>query len=384
MVQVRQSIIEFGGDETRARMLVGALKAALPAIEANAAACDIAGAFPTRDVKSLSQIGVLNAFAMPENGGMGVQDRSVRLDCLVRCLRLIGGANLSLGRIFEGHINAVALIERYGGARPVAVLRAALQNGAVFGVWNTEPEPGVRLDLEADGWRLSGGKSYATGCADLDYALITARRPDGAKQMLAMKLSDEAHRADATAWQTSGMRATVSGLYDFSGMRVPDEAFVGEPGDYEREPIFTAGAWRFTAVQLGAIEALVRHLRDHLKAMKTDADPIHRARFARAAAAARTAYLWVREAATRAEIDPTADAAPFVLMTRGVVEDAGLQVMEAAQRSIGTRAFFTGNPANRILRDLALYLRQPAPDAALDRAAFAWLHSDPWGDDPWW
>jgi alkylation response protein AidB-like acyl-CoA dehydrogenase len=382
MTVLKQSVIEFGGDETRARALIAALKAALPAIEANAAACDVTGAFPAEDIKSLSHIGLLSAFAERENGGMGFQDRPVRLDCLVRCLRMIGGVSLSLGRIFEGHINAVGLIERYGGAQAQAVLRTALHNGALFGVWNTEPEPGVRLIAQADGWRLSGVKSYATGCDNLDYTLITARLPDGTKQMLAMKLSGD--RADATAWRTSGMRATVSGHYDFSGMAVPAEAFVGEPDDYEREPMFTAGAWRFTAVQLGAIEALMRHLRDHLKAMKTDGDPIHRARFARAAAAARTAYLWVREAAAQTELNPKADAAALVQMTRGVVEEAGLHVMEAAQRSIGTRAFFTGSPVSRIMRDLALYLRQPSPDLALDRAAIAWLESDPWGDDPWW
>jgi hypothetical protein len=167
-------------------------------------------------------------------------------------------------------------------------------------------------------------------------------------------------------------------------MPVGPDTLLGEPGDYEREPLFTAGAWRFAAVQSGAIAALLRGLRDHLRAHGGDRDPVQRARFGRAVAASRTAFLWVREAARRAEIDPGPDCLPFVLMTRGVVEEAALAVIEAVQRGVGTRAFFTGGAIDRIMRDLQLYLRQPAPDGALDRAASHWLEADRWGEDPWW
>jgi hypothetical protein len=71
-------------------------------------------------------------------------------------------------------------------------------------------------------------------------------------------------------------------------------------------------------------------------------------------------------------------------MTRGIVEEAGLAMMDAAARSVGTASFFTGNPIDRITRDLGLYLRQPVPDQARDRAAAAWLEADCWGEDPWW
>jgi hypothetical protein len=73
-----------------------------------------------------------------------------------------------------------------------------------------------------------------------------------------------------------------------------------------------------------------------------------------------------------------------VLMTRGIVEDAAFEVIEAVQRSVGARAFFSGNPIDRMIRDLQLYLRQPVPDQARDRAAAAWLEIDIWDDDRWW
>jgi alkylation response protein AidB-like acyl-CoA dehydrogenase len=364
--------------------VAAALVGVLPEIEDRAAEADISGRFPAADIRVLSEIGLLSAFATNPREGPQSADRLAYAQGLFKCLRLIGGADLSLGRIFEGHVNAIALIERYGGRQWRGRLDNALAAGQLFGVWNTEPAPGVGLCQMSGQWLLSGTKTYATGAGSLDQAIVTARLPGGGKQMLVFPVGEYPDRADPGFWRTSGMRATVSGAYNFDRMPVDEERFLGEAGDYEREPMFTAGAWRFTAVQLGAIEALVTLFRSHLRESGRDADFAQRARFGRAVAAARTAFLWVREAAARAEVNPAPEAAAFVLMTRGVVEEAGLSVIQAVQRGVGTQAFFTENRTDRILRNLQLYLRQPAPDRALDAAAAAWLQTDCWSDDPWW
>ncbi len=363
---------------------VASLREVLAEIASHADRCDADGEFPSQDVALLCQIGLLPAFAPVSLGGYEFQDRQDYADGLFDCLRLVGRANLSLGRIFEGHINALLLIDRYGGDAAREKLDASLASGKLFGVWNTEPPPGMTLEPAGPGWRLTGSKSYATGAGHLDFAIITARLPDGAKQMLVMPVGEQRERAHPESWKVSGMRATVSGTHDFSGLEVESQMLLGHPGDYEREPMFTAGAWRFTAVQLGGIEALMQKLRDHLVEGPGAKDPIHRARFAGAVASARTAFQWVREAARRTELNPGPLAGPFVLMTRGIVEDAALDVIDAVQRSVGTRAFFSGNAVDRMIRDLQLYLRQPVPDQARDRAAIAWLDADLWGDDRWW
>jgi hypothetical protein len=43
--------------------------------------------------------------------------------------------------------------------------------------------------------------------------------------------------------------------------------------------------------------------------------------------------------------------------------------MEAVQRSVGLAGFMRSHPIERLTRDLATYLRQPAPDQALTAAA---------------
>ena len=302
---------------------------------------------------------------------------------LLDVLRLIGRADLSVGRLYEGHVNGLQLVCVYGSdAQRRAAIEAARQ-GALFGVWNTEPTSGLRIEPEGAAWRLVGAKSFATGAGELDQALVTALREDGRRQLVCVRLTGEAKRADIAGWRVRGMRGTISGLFDFTDMLVEADALIGMPDIYQTEPRFSAGAWRFAAVQLGAVEALTRHLRDHLVASGKGADPIQRARFGSCVAAARSAGEWVRRSAQLAEAQSD-DAIPHVLMTRGVVEEAGLALMEAAARAVGTASFFGGNPIDRITRDLGLYLRQPGPDHARDRAAAAWLERDCWGEDPWW
>lgn len=344
-------------------------------IASRAANYDQAGAYPAEDIDALRQAGLLQIFA-----------RACETDAtlLMAVLRGIGRANLSVGRLFEGHVNGAKLIAWYGSTSQKDRLAELAGAGHLFAVWATERPPGVSLcSDDGAGWRLEGAKSFATGAGAVDTALITARLPDGSKQLVWVDVRGKGERADNSGWRVRGMRATVSGRFDFSGIRVTNDDLVGEPGDYEREPRFTAGAWRFTAVQLGGVEALLILLRQHLKASGAGGDPIHRARFADAVVAARSAALWVEKAASLAEaLDD--NSVPVTLMTRGVVENAGLLLMETVARTIGTRAFFTDEAADRIARDLGLYLRQAAPDQARDRAASAWLDYDPWQGDAWW
>ena len=347
----------------------------VPTIQGRAHTYDADTVYPAADISLLRDIGALYAFGR-EDAAPGD---------LMEALRLLGRANLSVGRIFEGHVNGAALIRWYGNSRQRRELDDALKLGLVFGVWNTEPQQGVRVD-ETSGPRpsLVGLKSFATGAGAIDRAIITARLPTGGSSMIIADASDP-RRTDPTAWRVRGMRATVSGTYDLTGLPADASVRLGKPDDYAREPRFSAGAWRFTAVQLGGIERVLSLLRKHLVVTPATVEPVRRARFGEALAATRSAYLWVREAATRAEVpDAGLDVVPFVLMTRGVVERAGLQVMEAAARSVGTRTFFEDHPLDQACRDLAMYLRQPAPDEALDRAAAAFLERDRWSDDPLW
>ena len=332
--------------------------------------------FPATALARLMATGAGTAFVTLQSAG----DVATLRDTL----RAIGGADLACGRIFEGHVNAVQLVHACGSPEQRSHLAHDVSAGLLFGVWNTEAADPVRLAGGPGHWHLEGSKTFATGAGDVDRMLITAAHPAGGRQMVLVDhRPEQAGRVDQSDWTMRGMGASQSGRYDFTGLLVHDDRLIGAPDDYLEEPRFSAGAWRFTAVQLGAAEALMRLYREHLVETGKGDDPIQRLRFGRAAAAVRSAALWVAQAADAAEAE-AANAIPLVLMTRGLVEDAAMQAMEAATRAIGTRSFVTGTRVDRIVRDLGLYLRQPVPDEARDRAAAAWLEADGWGEDEWW
>ncbi len=68
-------------------------------------------------------------------------------------------------------------------------------------------------------------------------------------------------------------------------------------------------------------------------------------------------------------VGPVADQVAYVNLARIAVENACFELMRHAQRGLGLAALLQPNPVERLLRDLATYLRQPAPDLVLTEAA---------------
>ncbi len=330
-----------------------------------AARLDRHGAFPAGEVEALREADLLRAPLPLAEGGAGLCEPEA-VDSLRAVLTAIGRGSLPLGRLYEGHVNALALVLRYGG-ETCADLLADARDGHLFAVWNTEPDPG---GLELDGEGLTGAKSLASGAGFVTRALVTAKRSDGERGMLVVAL-EPGRGADLSSWRAQGMRASATGTLDFTGLPASCSIAIGEAGDYWRQPFFSAGAWRFLAVQLGGIEAVVEAHRAHLRATKRGDDPHQRARLGLAAQAAETARLFVTEAAriAAAEAGSPDAVVAYVGLARGAVERAGLDVIELAQRSIGLQGFMEAHPLERLTRDLATYLRQPGPDGALVGAA---------------
>ena len=337
----------------------------------HAASLDHDGAFPIEDIGALRVHGLLAAPLPPTFGGGGLGTMLEGASTLLEVFRRIGHASLPLGRLYEGHVNAVKLIFRYGGPVQKALCAREAIAGQLFGVWNTEAADGVRLvEARSERWLLEGSKIYASGAGHVQRPLITARASDGSIRMVVPELA-AGERADLSGWIAHGMRASATGTLDFSGLEVGSAEIIGEPGDYLRQPIFSAGAWRFAAVHLGGIERLLDELRGHLVSTRRSEDPYQLARVGQAAIAAETARLWLDRACRLAEDSGTdaGTAVAYVNLARLAVERAALDLLEHTHRSIGLAGFLRTHPVERLSRDLATYLRQPAPDRALAQAA---------------
>ncbi|MGU3493695.1 acyl-CoA dehydrogenase family protein [Xanthobacteraceae bacterium A53D] len=361
------------------------LRETIGEIVERAADLDHDDAVPRDDIAALDSIGILRAPLRPELGGAGLGCMPQTALQLAVTLRLIGWASLPLGRLYEGHVNALSLVQRFGSKAHIDRAAKAVMEGRLFGVWNTEPpDKGLHIEPAENGLCLTGRKTFASGAGFVSHPLVTARWGDDAPVMVLPRLNEEdiRTRSDLSGWQAHGMRASASGAFDFSGVRVSRDDLIGVPGDYHRQPWFSAGAWRFLAVQAGGISRLVDEARRHLTMAGRAEDPHQIARMAEAAASAETARLWVEQAAHRAEgTGPDAERVAYVDLARGVVERAGMDVLERVHRSVGLAAFHRNHPIERLSRDLATYLRQPAPDGALAGAGRYILASDvPVGD----
>ncbi len=373
-----------GGSDSDA--LVDAARAAAVEIAAMAADRDVDGCFPADEMAILRRAGLLAAPLPDALGGSDLGGRGSR-HALYRVLALVGGGSLPVGRLFEGHVNALELVRAFGTSEQLARAADDVHDGHVFGVWNTQAAGGVELHETAGGGvRMAGAKTFCSGASEVmaaGYAttrpVVTGAliRPDGTDagwQMAVVSLDGHAARVAPDSWLAAGMHASVSGRTDFTDLHLPADALVGAPGDYFREPGFNGGAVRFAAVHAGGARALLDAAVAFLRETGRTGDPHQRARIGRAAIACESADLWLLGAARLRESGADAESeSAYAGMVRTAVERVCLDVMEAVDRAVGARGLMQPSAIERIGRDLRLYLRQPAPDAVLDAVGAAVL-----------
>lgn len=367
----RRPAAEAGSAAADEAALLARLRQALPAIADDAAGEDQSGCFPVASWQRLVDAGLLSAPLQRSLGGGGWGSEAHGAPALASALRLIGRASLPLGRLYEGHVNALRLVQRHGTPAQRRQAAADATAGQAFAIWNTDPPQGPGLRLAENG-RLQGTKVLCSGAGHVQRALVTYRpqqQPDAPPQLALVPLLP-GQGADASSWTAQGMRASVSGSVAFDGLRLEPVMRIGIPGDYLRQPDLAVGAWRFLAVQCGGIDAIGEALRQHLRRTGRGDDPHQARRLAQVAIAAQTAWQWVERAAPLAEAADAGQASiAFVNIARHAVEAAAVRAMQLAQKSVGLAAFLAPHPLDRLCRDLATYLRQPAPDAALMAAA---------------
>ncbi len=278
---------------------------------------------------------------------------------ILRPLYAMGRRDLPLGRLLEGHVDAVQIVQRYGTPDQIAGLRDRLAAGAMLGVWNAGL-PGEPLLLT--GGRLQGGKSYASGAGVLTHALVTAQAEAGT-QLVLLDLAAVPPAVDEGWWRTTGMQRSQTHQVRWSGVALDEQAGIGAANAYTGEPFFSGGALRFVAVHAGGVAGLFDRTRDHLLATDRADDPFQAARMARLFTLADGAAAVVR--GTAVDWFDLADDARLarVAAARMAVYDAAVEAIGVAQEAVGLAGHFVDHPLSALLADLAVYLRQPAPDA---------------------
>jgi alkylation response protein AidB-like acyl-CoA dehydrogenase len=340
----------------------------LPAIQRNAAILDSEHCFPERDVSALHECGALQAPLPGEYGGLVLGTEPEAAEHLSDLLQMLGYSHVAVGRLFEAHVNAVRLIAIHGSPSQISRAATDIAAGHLIALWVTDSATSPLRANESG--KLQGIKSICSGAGHIERSLVTCLHPDGTTRLAYLSINS----ASATKLQASpqGLRAATTGQVDFGGMSITKDDWIGHPGDYLREPDFSAGAWRTSAVTAGCLSRLVDLAIDHLVQRNRAGNPHQQARIGRAWIARETARHWISSTARIAEgVEPAPPEAIVagVNFARIAIESASVEALNLVERSVGLPAFLVGTEIERVRRDLGTYLRQPAPDEVLTEAA---------------
>jgi len=338
-------------------------------IAERAAASDRHGGDLSPEIAAIASSGWLVACLPRSLGGEGWGSEPDGTEEAFDALRTLGRANLSVARLFEGHMNAVKLIAIHAGHELSESVAARIRDDTLLGVWGADdPADPLRMMRDSEAIRLTGAKRFASGLGLVGAAVVTVAGEDGPQMILAE--TGDPRRMDLSLWRMGGMRASNSGRYDFAGVAIEEDRLLGEPGAFLKEPHFEGGVWRYAAAHCGGAEALYEEMLEGLVTRERADDAHQQRRIARAAMAIETARLWLARAAREVEA-PRARPGKAVLslMAREVTEETCRTVMDLAARALGMAAHEEGTRAELMLRDLSVFLCQAAPDAKRARMA---------------
>lgn len=315
---------------------------------------------------------------------------------LLQLLKSVGRTDLSTGRIYEGHVNALLMIHLYGNEEQKKRWHADAENGRLFGVWNTEGANGVQWHLQNDNrFSASGQKTFGSGAGLVSRALVTGRVMNDDKKGWQMAIINTdalpGNSIDYDSWHPMGMQSSLSYTVSFSGYGSSCNDWLAPADVYYKQPYFGGGAIRFCAVQLGGAEALFNETVQYLKSLGRTDDVYQNIRLGEMAMEITSGDNWLQQAAQRwdarvSDETKSAGLVAFINLARTAIERICLRVIELSAKCVGARGLMQPYRMESILRDLQFYLRQPAPDAVLNSAAQYVIQSNRtieriWNDD---
>ena len=256
-----------------------------------------------------------------------------------RGLAAVGGCDLSLAKIYEGHTDALAILAELNGEIPEGL-------GAV---WAAEP-PQARVTLA--GGTLSGQKPWCSGATVVDYAIVSAWTATGEPILACVSLGQPGVEIESGGWKAVGMAASQSGSVVF---REAKAVAVGAPGAYLTRPGFWQGGAGIAAVWFGGAVALARPL---AKAGRLEENAHAAAHLGAVDSALRAAKALLVETAAWIDANPAADASAAALRVRACVEAAANEAILRTGRALGPAPLCSDAIHAQRCADLPVFLRQ--------------------------
>jgi alkylation response protein AidB-like acyl-CoA dehydrogenase len=265
-----------------------------------------------------------------------------------RALADWGARDLSLARLAEGHLDALAILAE-AGREPMA--------GEIYGVWAARSPAGTTARLAADGWHLKGEKPFCSGSTCLGRALVTAECVDGYR-LFEVSVAENVVGVHPGSWPAVGMADSLSETLDFGGPPLPESAVVGPPNFYLDRPGFWFGATGVAACWYGGARGLVDHV---LSAKGPNSSDLVAVEVGHAVAHIETMRRLLDQAAAEIDDDPedhTGEARMRSLVIRHAVHQASQQVLAHVAAAAGAGPLCHDRAQARRAADLNVYMAQ--------------------------
>jgi alkylation response protein AidB-like acyl-CoA dehydrogenase len=274
----------------------------------------------------------------------------------------LSSVDLSLGRLCEGHSDALAILAE-AGMKPVA-------SGASYGVWAARgSREKTRAERVAKGWRLTGMKEFCSGSHVLERALVTAET-DAGYLVFDIAVNENVVSVDGDSWPAVGMADSVSRTLEFGGPLIGDDRVVGPPDFYTHRPGFWFGAVGVAACWFGGAVALVNDLVDAIGPEPNEHVLADVGYVVSALESMRCVLKRVAENIDDDPLDESQQAQFRALVARQVVHDSATEILARVASAGGARPLCHNEIQARRAADLYVYLAQHhggADAAALGR-----------------
>jgi hypothetical protein len=280
-----------------------------------------------------------------------------------------GGRDLSLARLAEGHVDALAILAE-AGRSPVP--------GALYGVWASRSGgAAVRLEQGRTSRVLTGEMRFCSGARVLDRVLLVADPAEDSSSTERLLVDVDVRvigvEPEPDSWCTAAMADADTLDVVFREVAVAGADLVGPPGWYVARPGFALGGAGVAAVWWGGAAGVLDRVLGHLRPVP-DAHQLAHVGELHAALAASDALL--AQTAAMVDDDPAADHGLAVATVRAAVERATREVLDRVPRIVGPAPLSRDVGLARALADLALYVRQH--HAERDHAALGGQVVDRW------
>jgi alkylation response protein AidB-like acyl-CoA dehydrogenase len=233
-------------------------------LRADAAARDLAGAEPTREVQLLKESGLLTLLIPTEHGGAGESWLAANA-----VTRAVAAADANVGHLLGYHYLQLWRGELFDKPDLVARLQRETVAGNRFWAGVSNPlDAALELTPVGSGFHLNGRKTFATGASVADRLVVSATRTDNDEKLtfvLDARAPGVRYLGD---WDNIGQRLTASGGVVFANVFLAADNVLGpQPeGDVPRLSLAAIAFQLFlTQIYVGIAEGALIEAADYTR-----------------------------------------------------------------------------------------------------------------------